>query len=224
MYRLSVLIPLGLVALGLPAALLVGGPETPIGERIVEEAATWVGTTKPAEDSSSSPAAVVPIPRRPGGGDTAPPPDDPEALAVWFQEGVMQHLEPGGSSFGPGGTHRDTSVVSGIRAPIRIASAQVPHRADAERVEGGPSERSDIDWAYLEDVFDGQVFGIPNERRAGISLQEIDELGDIPYIEQLRAERRYEELLDLGFEEGTAPWPQCLRTASCRRDPASSPP
>jgi hypothetical protein len=91
-------------------------------------------------------------------------------------------------------------------------------------VEGGPSERSDIDWAYLEDVFDGQVFGIPNERRAGISLQEIDELGDIPYIEQLRAERRYEELLDLGFEEGTAPWPVCLRTASCRRDPASSPP
>jgi hypothetical protein len=224
MHRLSVLIPLGLVALGLPAALLVGDPETPIAERIVEEAAAWVGTTEPAEDSSSSPAAVVPIPRRPGGGDTAPPPDDPKALAVWFQEGVMRHLEPRGSSVGPGGTHRTSSIDPGIRDPIRIASARVPHRADAERVERRLSERGDVDWAYLQDVFDGRVSGIPNERRAGISLQEIAEVGDIPYVEQLREEGRFDELYDLGFENETIPWPACLRTATCRRDPNSSPP
>jgi hypothetical protein len=52
----------------------------------------------------------------------------------------------------------------------------------------------------------------------------MDELGDIPYVEELRREKRYQELYELGFENETAPWPACLRKGTCRRDPASSPP
>jgi hypothetical protein len=219
MHRLYVLIPVGLLTFGLLAALLVGGSEGPIAE-----VAPKVGTMEPGQNPPSSPAAVAPISQRPAGGGAAPPPEDPEALAAWFQERVMRHLDPSDSSVGPGDSHRASPVGSGIRAPVRIASAQVPHRADAERLERGSSDQGDIDWEYLQDVFDGRVSGIPNERRAGISLQEIDELGDIPYVEQLREERRYEDLLDLGFEEGTVPWPECLRSAGCRRDPGSSAP
>jgi hypothetical protein len=57
-----------------------------------------------------------------------------------------------------------------------------------------------VDWTYLHDVFQGRVSGIPDQRRAGISLQQMDELGDIPYVEALRSEGRLAELRDLGFE------------------------
>ncbi len=81
-----------------------------------------------------------------------------------------------------------------------------------------------VDWAYLADVFAGRISGIPNERVAGVSLQEMDQLGQVPYVEQLRQEKRFDELRDLGFENETIPWPACLRTATCRIDRASSPP
>jgi hypothetical protein len=81
-----------------------------------------------------------------------------------------------------------------------------------------------VDWAYLADVFAGRISGIPNERLAGVSLQEMDRLGQVPYVEQLRQEKRFDELRDLGFENETIPWPACLRTATCRIDRASSPP
>jgi hypothetical protein len=81
-----------------------------------------------------------------------------------------------------------------------------------------------VDWDYVEAVFDGRVSGIPDERKAGLSLQELDALGDIPYVEQLRDEKRFEELRELGFEDETVPWPNCLRTGTCRLDRASSPP
>jgi hypothetical protein len=61
-------------------------------------------------------------------------------------------------------------------------------------------------------------------RKLGISLQELDELGDIPYVEQLREEKRFDELSELGFENETVPWPACLRTGTCRLDAKSSPP
>jgi hypothetical protein len=62
-----------------------------------------------------------------------------------------------------------------------------------------------VDWPYLEDVFDGRVRGIPNERRAGLSLQEMDGLGEVPYLEQLREEGRFDEVAKLGVEQEPAP-------------------
>lgn len=92
----------------------------------------------------------------------------------------------------------------------------------ADSVESKANTR--INWRYVEGVFEGRISGIPNERQAGISLQEMEELGDIPYVHQLRKEKRFDELRDLGFENETVPWPECLRTATCRLDRASSPP
>ena len=44
-------------------------------------------------------------------------------------------------------------------------------------------------------------------------------------IEELRTEQRFDALRELGFvEPGMAPWPACIRTGTCRRDRASSPP
>ena len=52
----------------------------------------------------------------------------------------------------------------------------------------------------------------------------MDELGDIPYVEQLRQEKRFDELRELGFENETLPWPVCIRTGTCGLDERSSPP
>lgn len=91
----------------------------------------------------------------------------------------------------------------------------------------GPTRRSagvEVDWSYVDDVLSGRVSGIPSERRAGLSLQELDAIGEIPYVERLRKEKRFDELRELGFENETIAWPVCLRTATCRLDRASSPP
>ncbi len=120
--------------------------------------------------------------------------DDPETAAESFRMQVLKALE---------GPLESTS-----------ASARTFHSA------GGRN----VDWAYVEDVFVGRISGIPDERRAGLSLQELDEVGAIPYVEQLRKEKRFEELRELGFENETISWPGCLRTGTCRLDRASSPP
>jgi hypothetical protein len=183
---------------------------------------------------------------RSDGEATAPSTDDPEALATWFQDRVTRHLEASKASARPGEVRRAAPAEVGAGPPIRVASARAPRQEAAQgarqstqrttrqavrpagtgRAESDPSEYSDrdIDWFYLQDVFDGRISGIPNERKAGISLREIDELGEIPYVEQLRQEQRYEELRDLGFEDETTPWPACIRKGTCRRDSASSPP
>jgi hypothetical protein len=152
-------------------------------------------------------------------------PEDPQSLEARFREEVLRELERG-SPAAPVARYRAAPSSSALRGSVRVAAVEHARPAD---VGGGESSSSrsgdrDIDWVYLQDVFEGRVSGIPNETRAGLSLQEIDELGDIPYIEQLRQEERYEELRELGFENETVPWPSCLRTATCRRDRISSPP
>jgi hypothetical protein len=207
MRRAYLLILLALAALGVLAAFLVEGQEPPGGERVVAEVAPTAPQT----------AAEIPAP---------PPTDDPEALAGWFRDQVMRHLEDGEAAARPGSARQLAVADDGAPRPIRIAAAQGVRPAGAALVGSDSSERveRDIDWVYLRDVFEGRISGIPNETKAGLTLQEMDELGEIPYVEQLRSEERYEELRDLGFENETTPWPVCLRTGTCRRDRASSPP
>jgi hypothetical protein len=151
--------------------------------------------------------------------------EDRRTLEVRFRQEVLRELERG-STATPGAGYSTAPSPSELRAPVRVAAAETGRPAGGESGESSSSRGGDrdIDWVYLQDVFEGRVSGIPNETRAGISLQEIDQLGDIPYIEQLRQDERYEELRDLGFENETVPWPSCLRTATCRRDRVSSPP
>jgi hypothetical protein len=222
MRRAHLLIP---IALGALAALLVGTMEPPDAERLVAGVARGAETARPAGSAAASPAGATQTAPRPARSAAAAPTDEPEALAAWFQEEVMRELESG-SSAGPWARGRTALSGPAVRRTVRLASARVARPADAENAglnRSGGSDRH-IDWAYLQGVFDGRISGIPNEAKAGVSLQEIDELGDIPYIEQLREDGRYEELRELGFENETVPWPSCLRTATCRRDRASSPP
>jgi hypothetical protein len=225
MSRGHFLISLGLAALGALVALLMAGPEMPGFQRLAAAVTPEVLMPRLADDGSASPYGAVPAAPRPAEGAPAAPPESPEALAAWFREEVMGELERG-STVGPGARRRAAASGSRVRSAVRPASAAASPPRDSAGASSDDSGQSgpDIDWAYLRDVFAGRISGIPNETRAGISLQEMDELGDIPYIEQLRQEERYEELRDLGFENETVPWPDCLRTATCRRDRASSPP
>jgi hypothetical protein len=107
----------------------------------------------------------------------AAPPGDPQALASWFESEVLRELE---------------ARSGGGADPQRVAVA-------LGWGEGAGAPGS-IDWAYLRDVYAGRISGIPDERRAGISLQQMDQLGDVPYVEALRADGRLDELRELGFE------------------------
>jgi hypothetical protein len=163
----------------------------------------------PSSVPTATPRAAIPDPPDPG---TEPPTAaEPEVLAAWFEEAVLRELEANTPRANAAGPTRPSQA--------GIAGALEPRQAGLDPLEPEP-----IDWAYIEAVFEGRISGIPNEHKAGLSLQEMDEIGDIPYVEQLRAESRFEELRALGFENETVPWPACMRTASCRRDAASSPP
>lgn len=172
--------------------------------------------TAPQPRGPSDRAAAQPTSERP-----APPPtDDPEVLAAWFEERVMEEL---GRRDAASEAALRRNAPTGVRARRRLLVARAGTAPAAQdRRESSPEH--DVDWAYVQDVFDGRISGIPNEARAGLTLQELDELGDIPYVEELRAEKRYDELSDLGFENETIPWPSCVRTGTCRRDQNSSPP
>jgi len=207
MRRLYFLIFVGLGAFGALAAILVEMPE-------------------PA-DSDGIAARVAQTLVRPGAVAPGASTDHDEALAAWFQDQVMLHLEGGEAVAQPGDPRRGVAEEDLVSPrPFQIGPARAARLADEERTGSDASQRGQrqINWSYLQDVFEGRISGIPNETKAGISLQEIDEMGDIPYIEQLRQERRYEELRDLGFEDETTPWPACLRKGTCRLDSASSPP
>jgi hypothetical protein len=113
------------------------------------------------------------------------------------------------------------------RPPPRTARAAERPRGDLRRapaVVADPERYASANWDYLNDVFDGRVSGIPSEAKAGVSLPDIDALGEVPILEQLREEERFDELADLGLDPGTVAWPVCLRTGTCRRDGNSSPP
>ncbi len=143
-----------------------------------------------------------------GGNPQPPPTDDPEALSEWFQARVLERLrdDPARAA--------DVAVAGGAPIDPEISAL----RAALGRDDG------DVDWRYVRDVFSGRISGIPDERRAGMTLQEIDRIGDVPHLDELRREQRYDELRELGFENENMPWPSCIRSGTCRRDRSSSPP
>jgi hypothetical protein len=161
-----------------------------LGVGTLAAGASLLGRLDTAPPLAASPARPS---ETPTGRMVAAPVDDPELLAAWFQAEVMRELERSSASEG--------------RAPVGVDA--VGHqdtretRLLASLIESGRSER--VDWGYLEDVFDGRVRGIPNERRAGLTLQEMDELGEVPYLEELREEGRFDEVAELGVEQEPAP-------------------
>lgn len=207
MHRLHLLIPVSLGALMAVAAILLETPEPAESKGLDAEVAQTLVQ-----------AAAAP---------PAPSTYHDEVLAAWFRGQVVLHLERGEAASQPDDLRRAATEGDLVSPnPFRVASVRAAGPADEKRIGSDVSKRSrrEINWSYLQDVFEGRISGIPNETKAGINLQEIDEFGDIPYIEQLRRERRYEELRDLGFEKETTPWPACLRKGTCRLDSASSPP
>lgn len=207
MHRAHLLIPVGLGALGAVATILVELSE-PAG-------------------SDGLGAGVAQNLARHAVSSAAPAMEHDEALAASFQDQVMLHLD-GGEAVSQHTDQRRAVADEDLssRRPFRIARARATGLGGHGRAGSEVSERreQEVNWFYLQDVFQGRISGIPNERKAGVSLQVMDELGDIPYVEELRREKRYEELRDLGFENETVPWPDCLRKAACRLDSASSPP
>jgi hypothetical protein len=220
------LIPLGLGAVGALATFFTWPQEQPATGRLAAEVAAGADAARPAGAASMRSPGAPPTAPRPATRAPAPPTEDPEALTTWFQEQVERHLELGEVSARTGDQRLSVLANPEAGRPIRIASVGASQPADGENAGSDPSRRSGrhVDWEYLQGVFEGRISGIPNEAKAGLTLQEIDELGEIPYVEELRREGRYEELRDLGFENETTPWPACIRKGTCRRDGASSPP
>jgi len=177
-------------------------------------------------------ADVRPEAPEPSSGAASPAAESPERRAARFQERVLRELRamhsPASDGAGPpvaAGSSRRASAGNGPSELVLGTSGGPSDLPEARLAATGldPEDVERIDWEYLRGVFSGRISGIPDERKAGISLQQMDALGDIPAIESLREQERFEELRDLGFENETIPWPVCLRTGSCRRDPASSP-
>lgn len=130
----------------------------------------------------------------------------------------------GGTPDGPG-----SEAAPGPRGAPRAEVAGVPEAAlraglDPEAVRAVvPAARRDaVDWDYVAAVLAGRVSGIPDEQRAGLSLQELDALGDVPFVEELRQRGDRGELVRLGLAESHG-WPACVRPGTCRTDPASWP-
>ena len=193
--------------------------------------------TAPAEPSAVSAAPPAgPVDDAPRGSAEAP--EDPDELALWYEARVRDALDletrrhdERRSAAGAAAPRRIPGSAAG--AGVRIAREEAPTHSPEKRLntcrkdEAPPdlAARSGIDWDYLCDIFAGRVTGIPNESRAGLTLPEIDQLGEIPYVEELRADpERTRELRELGFEDETPGWPECMRMGRCRRDPESSPP
>lgn len=207
MRRLHVLV---LVGLGASAALAFALLSMPQSDRAKRSIAPIEAATKHGQANSS-----------------APPTDDPEVLAAWFQQEVTGYLERGKGSRRTRGAQGTAAAADADRVGyVELANAGETRTDRAELTFVHPRELDgrEVDWDYVQDVFAGRVTGIPNESKAGLSLQEMDKLGDIPYVETLREEGRYEELRDLGFDRETTPWPACLRKGRCRLDRISSPP
>jgi len=156
----------------------------------------------------------------------------PDERAARFQERVLREIramdasasDGAGPARSAGSAARPSPGVRSTAGSLRTSGRASDLSESRLAATGlGPEDRERVDWEYLRGVFSGRISGIPDERKAGISLQQMDALGDIPAIEALRQQERFEELRDLGFENETIPWPVCLRTGTCRRDPASSP-
>lgn len=112
-----------------------------------------------------------------------------------------------------------------------LARSAAPREDAAEpprRAPDGPPTRTDyvaelraregVDWDYVRQVFDGDVYGVPNESRAGLTLAELDKLGTVPRFEELREAGEQEELQQLGLDLPTD-WYRCGENASCMDRP-----
>jgi hypothetical protein len=121
----------------------------------------------------------------------------------WLVRGASEtepHAETGAIA-GPGSHGSEAQPLADpATAPPQDPEALASWFESQVRRELGARAHEGIDQAYLRDVFAGRVSGIPDERRAGLTLQEMDALGDIPYVEALRNEGRLDELRELGFE------------------------
>lgn len=186
-------------------------------------------------DRFASPAPGAKPAPAPDASETPPPTEDPAALEAWFERRMLAALEAE-SGRDPERPDGDSTLAASPSQAAAGRHGEAPG-ASTRRVSSGskpvPPELvglvqrfadRDVDWDYVADVFEGRISGIPSERRAGLTLKEMDELGSIPVVEELRAEKRYDELRDLGFDRETVPWPACTRTGNCRRDRVSSPP
>jgi len=163
-------------------------------------AAGWLllgGSGSPTQRSNAPATTPVPEQRAP-----AVEPQDPEALASWFQDAVLREFP----------APQDEGRAWPARANRSARRDNSSARERAAAVDPDLARRAN--WTYLEDVFAGRVSGIPNERKAGISLAEMTRLGDVPHVQTLRREGRLEELNDLGLGPSAALEPEAPGTAA----------
>jgi len=160
--------------------------------------------------------------------------EDSNVRAARFREQVLEELARSGPSVRERGpSHRTASA---IRPDATSSVGYAPHpiagyegRMSWERRSPQevltPADHASANWEYLEDVYAGRISGIPSEQRAGVSLRQMDEMGSIPYVEELREDLRIDELEELGLvdpptEPTRHPWPICVRTGTCRKGDA----
>jgi len=97
----------------------------------------------------------------------------------------------------------------GVEDEARAVSDTLRHArtrvAESSGREATGKPATSVDWGYLHEVFTGRVSGIPNERRAGISLAEMVEIGQVPYVEALRRAGDLDALRDLGLGPEPSP-------------------
>ncbi len=182
--------------------------------------AAGLGTGDRGSDGTLPAAAPATTSQAEGDASRPPTLDDPELLATWFEAEMRRELAREGGAERPAGNEPRPSepVVRRVFArtnPSPAVSAGPPMgrtahasgdsdarlaREQARRI-AELRDREGVDWDYVDDVFAGRVSGIPSERRAGLTLEEIDTLGEIPYVQELRDQGREAELRDLGLHE-----------------------
>ncbi len=177
--------------------------KTRIGLILVGAAAGGAGLWA-ARPDAGPPPQVMPEPSRVAVPPvSAAPPmatTEPE-LASWFEKQVVRHLEPTLTARRAAGGERephdeagtaDRAERSGRKASYSLQERRANERNTPARTKRQEALREElandpnVDWDYLDAVYAGRISGIPNERKAGVPLREIDALGEVPYFEELR--------------------------------------
>ncbi len=215
---------------------------------VLMAAGAWLALAEGAREPAPAPrvaASPSPVSSPPPAAPAEASGEDAEAVEAWFRAAVLEELERDGRDAGwgagaPGPADvRLVGTPADDETPIEVAAAgPTPEERRAARAAQGSAVLREmeaegrlaaVDWDYVDDVFQGRISGIPSEHRAGLTLPELDRLGEIPYVEQLREEGRADELRELGLGNGSdartpsVPWPECVRLGVCRRDALSSP-
>lgn len=161
-------------------------------------AGAWFAPWERSEGPDARPAA------RP-----APVSDEAAYLAHEFEAQVMAELARRADDPRTETAPRDTARAAlerNDRSPRLWSAGADDFVPRSPRVDRDDAFRR-ADWEYLNDVYAGRVTGIPNERKAGVTVFEMAALGNVPYVDQLRAEGDLEALRDLGFTPEPAPPP-----------------